>query len=48
MPTIATKSITEITHPDGTKTISVTRSLAQHTQVPETSSTAEVVGTFDK
>ncbi|WP_213182964.1 hypothetical protein [Desulfosarcina cetonica] len=45
-PTIATKSITETTHPDGSKTISVTKSLSQHISVMETSSTAEVKNTF--
>jgi len=45
-PTLATKSITETTHPDGTKTVSVTKSLTQHVNIMETSSTKEVKETF--
>jgi len=45
-PTIATKSITEITGPDGKKTVSVTKSLSQHIEIMQTSSTGEVVNTF--
>jgi hypothetical protein len=47
-PTIAIKSITETTHPDGTKTISVTKSLQQQLNIPETKSTEEVEHTFDQ
>ena len=45
-PTIATKSITETTHPDGSKTVSVTKSLSQQFSLMETSSTKEVKETF--
>ena len=45
-PTIATKSITETTHPDGSKTVSVTKSLSQHIEIMKTSSTKEVENTF--
>jgi hypothetical protein len=47
-PTVVTKSITETTHPDGSKTTSVTKTLSQSISTPETKSTEEVKRTFDK
>lgn len=47
-PTVATKSITVITHPDGTETTSVTKSLSQRVDYPIVPSTTEVLNTFSK
>jgi hypothetical protein len=46
-PTIVTKSITETTNPDGSKTTSVTRMIQQHISTPQTKSTEEVKRIFD-
>lgn len=46
-PTVALKSVKEITHPDGTKTIEVTKALSQHISVMETKSTKEVRKKFE-
>lgn len=45
-PTIATMSVTETIGPDGEKTVSTTKSLSQHVQVMQTSSTDMVLEKF--
>ena len=45
--TTVTKSITETTHPDGSKTVSVTKEISQLIQIPETSAAKEVKKEFE-
>jgi len=47
-PTTITKTIEETTHPDGKKTVTVTKSISQSPQIGITKSTQEVVDEFNK
>jgi hypothetical protein len=46
MPTIATMSVTETIGPNGERTVSTTKSLAQHISHTQTSSTDQVLEKF--
>ncbi len=47
-PTTITKEITEITGPDGKKTVSVTKRISQSPQIGITKSTQAVVDEFNR
>jgi hypothetical protein len=47
-PTTITKTITETTHPDGRKTITVTKTISQSPQTGITKSTQSVVEEFNR
>ena len=46
-PTIATKSIKETIHPDGTKTVVIYKQLTQHLEKIETEASKDVIDTLN-